>query len=789
MIVDVYIEGQRLDLYKDEGISVTSSSQDINDISKLYADFSQSFTVPASRRNNQIFKQYYNADITGGYDARLRKDATIDINTLDFKRGKMRLDEVKVEQGVPKSYRITFFGNAIKLKDDISDDKLADLDWLDNFDHGFNDTNVENGLTTGLDFTVDSVGYDNAIIYPLISYGRQYLINTDSSDTTATTDLVNIDYDAARSDGIDISELKPAIKLSVIVKAIEEKYGFNFSGSFFNSSRFDEIYMNLNKTTESLNKGLLVVEDTSGVGYDESSLSEDKYRYSARVTPKAGFESVDYKIRLYINDREVYGTSGWISGTELRKGYLERPTYNFTARFEVETEESFEFDAETNFSFRWGSSSSDEIFDNTYADQEITLNTTITRELPDIKVIDFLNSLIKTFNLIVRPSGDDIYIEDLQTWYTEGNIYDITPYVDTMSETIKRGKIYKEINWQFEDSEQILANQYKTTNRQTYGNLEFKLDDGTGTLLSDVDGDKLDIDVLFENPIFERLNDLDDSSESDIQYCLYRDKSLEALVGNPFLFYAPVTTGVSLGFIGTSQAYKEITSVIMPSHSKDLGESSFNLNFNSVINEYTSEVYTDTIFQRYYEDYITDMFSVKRRIYDYKSILPDWLLSKIKLNDRLIIKDRRYIINKMTSNLVDRSDTLELINDIYDAPLASDTLNTSLFTPSSSSYSAAAQSDSTQYIGLSGKTISLVDTGDGTSWITLDDATTTSVIFEVGFSLDANTGQDRSAQIQVTDGINDPKFTIVQSGLGGAILDFSNEDNLIHMLNLINLKQ
>ena len=37
--VQVYIEGQRLDLFDDETINVTSSQQNVQDISKVFSDF------------------------------------------------------------------------------------------------------------------------------------------------------------------------------------------------------------------------------------------------------------------------------------------------------------------------------------------------------------------------------------------------------------------------------------------------------------------------------------------------------------------------------------------------------------------------------------------------------------------------------------------------------------------------------------------------------------------------------------------------------------------------------
>ena len=56
---DATNEPHRIELFNDETISVTSSIQDINDISKIFTDFSQSFTVPATPYNNKIFKHWY----------------------------------------------------------------------------------------------------------------------------------------------------------------------------------------------------------------------------------------------------------------------------------------------------------------------------------------------------------------------------------------------------------------------------------------------------------------------------------------------------------------------------------------------------------------------------------------------------------------------------------------------------------------------------------------------------------------------------------------------------------
>ena len=115
--LQLYIDGQRVDLFNDESVNITQSIQNVKDISKIFTDFSRSFTIPASKANNKILKHYNNKDIVNGFDARLKKEASIQINNKPFRDGKVKLDGVNVKDGVTASYKITFFGNTVNLKD------------------------------------------------------------------------------------------------------------------------------------------------------------------------------------------------------------------------------------------------------------------------------------------------------------------------------------------------------------------------------------------------------------------------------------------------------------------------------------------------------------------------------------------------------------------------------------------------------------------------------------------------------------------------------------------------
>ena len=53
--VQLYISNTRVDLFKDETISLTDSIQNVRDISKVFATFTKTFTLPASSTNDKLF--------------------------------------------------------------------------------------------------------------------------------------------------------------------------------------------------------------------------------------------------------------------------------------------------------------------------------------------------------------------------------------------------------------------------------------------------------------------------------------------------------------------------------------------------------------------------------------------------------------------------------------------------------------------------------------------------------------------------------------------------------------
>ena len=127
--VSLYVNNIKLDLFNDEQIQVTSTIQNVQDISKVFTDFTQSFTIPCSKVNNQVFEHYYNNDVDASFSAQNRQPARLEINNTPFRSGKLQLESSEVKGLESDNYKVTFYGEIATLKDLFGTDKLSDLDY------------------------------------------------------------------------------------------------------------------------------------------------------------------------------------------------------------------------------------------------------------------------------------------------------------------------------------------------------------------------------------------------------------------------------------------------------------------------------------------------------------------------------------------------------------------------------------------------------------------------------------------------------------------------------------
>ena len=668
---ELYILNKRVDLFDDEKISIVSSVQNIDDISRVFNDFSQSFTVPASTNNNSIFKHYYDANVNNGFDGRIRHLSRVEISGSPFKTGTIRLENVKINSNKPVHYKLTFFGQLIDLKQNIGEDYLNTLN-LSEFDFDYTPANIKTALTTGLN--------SGKYIVPLISTLNRWIYNSNIASVTQTVEQTNIAWNGSSVDhGIDWTSLRPALLVMSLIEAIEEKYKIIFSRDFLGTEPFDDLFLWManEDTKETLITTEIIAGYTVGGIFQPAIGTFDMA--SGRYTPTPSGSGLLRGIRLIVESSDdVFYTAQIMNGDNVivedgGTGDLDLqlalpsgvdPGSSLYARILATTDKTID---DANFIIK--ELSEDTVLFVRKLDFTVSGSTATTTDFtPNIKIMDFLKSIINMYNLVIVPNSEtSFYINTLDKWYEEGKIYDISGYVDTSESTVSRSKIFREIGFRFQEPQSILAERFAETNNTAYGDLETKLFTNVNGVDVPLDGDEFDIEIEFEQMIYEKLLDLDDESTTNIVYGLSLDKSFNEVTPEAHLFYA-ISKNISanpIGFLDDTGTKSQInTTVYMPSHA-DSDSQKYSTCFGGEINEHTGAINNNSLFNLYYKDYVQDSFSSKRRKYNYTAILPIWLLSKLKLNDRLIINGNRYIINQMTTNVTDRKVDFELLNDIY----------------------------------------------------------------------------------------------------------------------------
>jgi hypothetical protein len=72
------------------------------------------------------------------------------------------------------------------------------------------------------------------------------------------------------------------------------------------------------------------------------------------------------------------------------------------------------------------------------------------------------------------------------------------------------------------------------------------------------------------------------------------------------------------------------------------------------------------LYQRFYSQYILNLYNQRTRVIKAKGNFNPYLLYSLKLNDRVIVSNKRYIINTLTTDLTTGEVELELLNDFRD---------------------------------------------------------------------------------------------------------------------------
>jgi hypothetical protein len=669
----IYVDdvAHRVEMFQDEKVSVTSTIQNYSDIGKLFTDYSQSFTIPASPTNNAIFSHWYDNAVDNGYDARIRYNAFIEIETIPFREGNVQLEKANKKNGYIESYTLTFYGNLTQLKDKFGEDKLNGLDFS-SLNHTFDASTVVSKINTN----------GAGVLYPLIGNTRKFDYKTATIyDITTNTGAINWD------------DLFPAVPITTILDFIETKYGLTFTGNFLGYNQFSKLYMLLKNSElpRAYNAGIFydqfriagtatfpeyntttdtITSDWNSTYFVTGSPPFPTFGGNRRIIIKfdtilaSPYLTTNYKVELLqdgvitqtfdnlIGNQTLYLLDVRQSDDPASHQYKIRVSalgaFAFKGRFDYVRRNVY--GDRTTVSLNYASSGSP-------TGQSFSAIQNVVNYVPDIKVADFFMGLVKMFNLIITPiNATTFLLEPLELYYQAGQIKDLTPFIYADELDIEKPKLFKSIEFKYEQSENILNNAFNGLFNRQYGDLTFDS-------ASISESSKYEIKLPFEDVMFER------TIGYNFQTATLLNKDLQSYTPKPILMYNNGLTDVSAFPIKiyNGTGYTNVNNYVRFNNEINTGATDlsylYSINFGNEVSSWYLVNAPQGLYRRHYEQYIANLYNQKTRVLKAKAKLEPQNLTNLKLNDRIVIRDNRYIINSFTTDLTSGETSFELIND------------------------------------------------------------------------------------------------------------------------------
>jgi hypothetical protein len=496
MITELYINGQRLDLFDDVDINITYSVQDIENPTNRQSNFSRTIQIPSTTSNDNIFGSIYlfNTWVVD-FDPSIKADCLILQSGNQVFEGVAQLLAIKQNES-GRTYEIGLYGETANLFKTIGDAELTDLDFSD-LNHVWDSTNIEDSWT--FSETADGTGY----YYPFIDYGQNF-----ERQNTAPASFFYTSED-----------FYPAIYLKEYVDRIFEAAGFTYESGFLNGANgsvfkqlivpygvsgvpymtADVIGPNLyyigfsggiqdiaNGTTQQINLG----EDTPAPffngggynvgGYDWTPITNGNYNFQFRCTmqpnlPNAGVQTATAHLR--INGANVatlfsYSWPAMNSSVVTIDGFASNiPVVNTDA---VDVAVQY-----TSFGTNYVRIFTDETywlnqFNGTPLMQPgytWDMNQTI---VPKVKQSDLLSSVISMFNLYVYPdkyNQKKLYIEPWSEFFDQGvvdwtDLWDLNKGFEVLPSGFYNPKTFK---FSYKNGGSFFEKRYQQSYTQGYG--------------------------------------------------------------------------------------------------------------------------------------------------------------------------------------------------------------------------------------------------------------------------------------------------------------------------------
>jgi hypothetical protein len=422
MNCEIYVDGIKLDLFNDESITMKFIRKDTQDLSKVFAPFSKGFSIPATPKNLQTLKFFGDTSLVrvAGSSS---FDCKIYLHGILNKEGELKIENVKYENNKVKTINVAFNSKLVSLKDRIGDDNIADLGTFEisRYPNIFYQSVRNTQLSSG-----GLVWYT-----PLISRSRVWSWSPDIEEDD------NIFFRSSNSPlssrVVLCSETRPAVSVKSLWDLIKTKYNLNINMPLENRTEFTRAYIWANgEEFKPPRKKLILTKQYSGintsVNFTDSSVTLNKPNNSYGMNFLLKFNTIlflDSAKECNLKVTLVNKSTGEEEFTEdVSVENLSSPEFRVKMRYSGTSafSKSYFIYLESDIPISWASNNSVVTyfrlpalggnFTNSYTNNVTPIQTglyivNLLNAIPETKVIDFITSIIKTYNISIFESSEN----------------------------------------------------------------------------------------------------------------------------------------------------------------------------------------------------------------------------------------------------------------------------------------------------------------------------------------------------------------------------------------------
>jgi hypothetical protein len=521
-----------------------------------------------------------------------------------------------------------------------------------------------------------------SILYPIVDWykGMQYC-------RTPTVQNNMYGGGTALNGGFLVNDLRPAVLLKDMISTCFDSIGYTLSGSLLDRDEFDDLYvapMGTSGPIQNSSNQNAKFKVTSG----SQTITTPAFGYQFLTfttvvsNPSGAWNSInnwyltylqgDYTFRFSCDVTANGGSVAFVfAGANNPFSYNNSITG--TGPYSVEYTVSFNTNVKAQIAIVAASGCTInnlvfELIKVPFGIEGTTLN--IVDTMPQMKVSDFMNGILKTFNGVLIPVNQtEFELHNIDDYYALGSTKDWTKYIDVENIRHEKMSIPRQIEMNHLEGQDVASLNFQSTFNRLFGEVKASPD-------VDFANDELMIETPFNVLVPSIIKEVNDKGQyvgnTNLQIPVMLDNDNKQVKHDLLLFYYVGQTNTTYTY-DLNQTTQFAYPLISSYSEFPTTENSYSLAFG-LETTIQGDMATKTMFTQYWQKYLSRLFSSRSRVVYFSAILPvgEWL--NLQMNDTIAVSGNYYKIQQIEYDMLNERASLQLISypDVDILRIASD---------------------------------------------------------------------------------------------------------------------